>query len=145
MSVPRFSLRQDWLFYLFVVSYTYTLGRMTLALWFGDGVNIFTTYTDATDQAAFILDANKVYWSKSGFLFSTLLLIALNLDVRVAVGAAASFWAASLILMFGASATLLFVLALGVGLIGQQVLRRQLVRGAALIDGEQGTAASPSA
>ena len=32
MSVPRFSLRQDWLFYLFVVSYTYTLGRMTPAL-----------------------------------------------------------------------------------------------------------------
>lgn len=143
MSVPRFSLRQDWLFYLLVVSYTYTLGRMTLALWFGDGVNIFTTYTDATDQAAFILDANKVYWAKSGFLFSTLLLIALNFDVRVAVGVAASFWASSLILMFGATATLIFVLALGVALVAQQVLRRQMFRGGPSLNNETAGANAP--
>ena len=119
----RYPIRSDWLFYLFVVSYAYTLSNMTFHLWFGEGINIFATYSDAVLPAQVVIDANKVYWSKSSFLFSTLLLLALNVDIRAASGLAAAFWSGSLILNFGPSATLIFVLLIGLALVGQQIRR----------------------
>lgn len=127
MSLFRYPLKTDWPFYLLVVGYLYTIGRMTLALWFGDGVNIFATYSDAATLDAVVLDANKVYWTKSGFLFSALFLIALNLDVRAAFGMAATFWATAIIVIFGAT-TLPVIASLvnGLVLIGLQIYRKQV-------------------
>lgn len=124
MNPLRYSLKTDWAFYLLVLGYLYTLGRMTLALWFGDGVNIFATYSDATAPPDVLLDANKVYWSKSLYLFSTLFLMALNVDIRAAAGIAAILWSASLIVIFGAfSAAMGAALFLGVFLVGLQLRR----------------------
>lgn len=124
MNPFRYSLKTDWAFYLIVLGYLYTLGRMTLALWFGDGVNIFATYSDASASSEVLLDANKVYWSKSLYLFSTLFLMAINVDIRAAVGIAAFLWASSLILMFGAFSPAMGVaLGLGIFLVGLQIKR----------------------
>ena len=127
MSLFRYPLKTDWPFYLLVVGYLYTIGRMTLSLWFGDGINVFATYSDAVALDAVVLDANKVYWTKSGFLFSSLLLIALNLDVRAAFGIAATFWATASIVSFGAT-TLPVIMSLvnGLVLVGLQVYRGQV-------------------
>ena len=122
----RYPLSTDWPLYLLILAYTTLIVRMTYGLWFGDGINIFASYSDATDPAQVILDANKVYWSKTCFLFGTLLLVALNVDFRAAVGATALFWAGSLTLMFGTSVTLLATLVLGALLLGLQVYRSQL-------------------
>ena len=135
MNLFRYSLKTDWAFYLIVIGYLYTLGRMTLALWFGDGVNIFATYSDAVAPPDVLLDANKVYWSKSLYLFSTLFLMALNVDIRAAVGIAAILWSASLILIFGAFSSAMGA-ALGLGLVvvalqvkrGEFFSRRQIVK-----------------
>ena len=123
----RYSLKTDWLFYLFLASYAYLILNMTIRLWFGDGINIFATYSDATLPAQAIVDANKVYWSKTCFLFGTLLLTGIGLDFRVAAGTAASFWSISLILMFGASSTLIATLLIGVALVALQMKRREIL------------------
>ena len=123
----RYSLKTDWLFYLFLASYAYLILNMTIRLWFGDGINIFATYSDAATPAQVILDANKVYWSKTCFLFGTLLLTGLGLDIRAAAGTAATFWSASLIIMFGASVNLVFALIIGAALVLLQIKRREIV------------------
>lgn len=120
----RYQIRTDWLFYLLVLSYAYLVCRMTYALWLGGGVNIFASYSDAATASEMIIDANKVYWSKTCFLFGTLLLVGLNVDIRAAAGLGATFWSASLIAMFGASPTLIAALVIGLLLVGQQVLRK---------------------
>lgn len=127
MSLLRYPLKSDWPFYLLVLGYLYTIGRMTFALWFGDGVNIFATYSDAAALEAVVLDANKVYWAKSGFLFSALFLIALNLDVRAAFGLAGTFWAMAIIVIFGAtSIPVIASLVNGLVLIALQIYRQQV-------------------
>ena len=126
MKNLRYNIRTDWLFYLLVIGYAYLIVKMTFSLWFGGGVNIFATYSDAPTAAEMLVDANKVYWSKPCFLFLTILLYTLNFDYRFAAGCAASFWAVSLILMFGVSPVLLAVALVGVGLVVQQVLRKQV-------------------
>ena len=124
MNIIRYPLKTDWAFYLIVIGYLYTLGRMTIALWFGDGVNIFATYSDAVAPPDVLLDANKVYWSKSLYLFSTLLLMALNVDIRAAVGIAAILWTGSLILIFGAfSSAMAAALILGIIVVVLQIMR----------------------
>ncbi len=127
MKNLRYNIRTDWLFYLLVIGYAYLIVKMTFSLWFGGGVNIFATYSDAPTAAEMLIDANKVYWSKTCFLFLTILLYALNFDYRFAAGGAASFWAVSLILMFGASPVLLAVALVGGALVVQQVLRKQIL------------------
>ncbi|MEO0691121.1 MAG: hypothetical protein AAFY51_12605 [Pseudomonadota bacterium] len=122
----RYSLKTDWLFYLFLASYAYLILNMTIRLWFGDGINIFATYSDAALPAQVILDANKVYWSKTCFLFGTLLLTGLGIDFRAAAGTAASFWSVSLIFMFGPSLNLVGALILGVALAALQMKRQEL-------------------
>ncbi|HAA16369.1 MAG TPA: hypothetical protein DCE41_33560 [Cytophagales bacterium] len=124
MNKLRYSLRTDWLFYLLVLGYAYLIANMTLRLWFGGGVNIFASYSQAATAAEMLVDANKVYWSKTCFLFLTLLLYGLKFDYRFVAGFAASFWAISLILMFGPTPVLLLVGALGIALIVQQVIRK---------------------
>lgn len=119
----RYSLRTDWLFYLFLASYAYLIINMTVRLWLGGGVNIFASYSDAVTSAQFIADANKIYWSKSCFLFGTLLLIGLNISFRAAFGLGATFWAGSLILMFGISPNVLGALILGMLIVIQQMRR----------------------
>jgi len=126
MASLRYQIRTDWLFYLLVLSYAYLVCKMTYALWFGGGINIFASYSDAATASEMIVDANKVYWSKTCFLFGTLLLVGLNVDIRAAAGLGATFWATSLIVMFGASPTLIAALVIGVLLVGQQVLRKAL-------------------
>lgn len=122
----RYSLATDWPLYLLILAYTGLIMRMTFGLWFGDGINIFSSYSSPTDTAQAIMDANKVYWSKTCFLFGTLLLVGLNLDFRAAVGLAALFWSSSLILMFGLTPTLATTLVLAALLLGLQVYRAQL-------------------
>ena len=124
LSLGR-TIRDNGLFYILVVSYGVMIFNMTSALWFGDGVNIFATYTDAATLPEVLIDHNKVYWSKTSFLFLTLLLLALNVDFRAAAGLAAVFWSSSLIVMFGGSPTLAFVLLLGVLLISQQIMTKR--------------------
>lgn len=121
----RYKIRTDWLFYLLVLSYAYLVFKMTYALWFGGGINIFASYSDATSAPEMIVDANKVYWSKTCFLFGTLLLVGLNVDIRAAAGLGATFWSASLIAMFGASPTLIAALVIGLLLLGQQISRKE--------------------
>lgn len=100
---------------------------MTVALWFGDGVNVFATYTDVTERAAFTLDANKVYWTKSLFLFSTIFLMAINVDIRAAVGIAAMLWSGLLIAIFGAvSFSLAWIMTLGFVMVALQVKRGEV-------------------
>ncbi|MEM1195950.1 MAG: hypothetical protein AAGH57_07590 [Pseudomonadota bacterium] len=123
----RYSLKTDWLFYVFLASYAYLILNMTIRLWFGDGINIFATYSDATLPAQAIVDANKVYWSKTCFLFGTLLLTGIGLDFRAAAGTAASFWSTSLILMFGPSLNLIGALVMGVALVALQIKRQQFL------------------
>ncbi len=122
----RYPLRTDWAFYLLVLGYSYLILNMTLRLWFGEGINIFATYSDAPTAAEMLVDANKVYWSKTCFLFLTLLLYGLNFDYRFVAGTAATFWASSLIILFGTSPILLAVGILGIVLMVQQVLRKQV-------------------
>ena len=126
MKILRYRIQTDWAFYLLVIGYAYLIINMTLRLWFGEGINIFATYSAATTDAEMLIDANKVYWSKTCFLFLTLLLYALNFDYRFVVGVAAGFWSGSLILMFGTSPILLAVALLGTALVIQQILRKQL-------------------
>ncbi|MEL6969027.1 MAG: hypothetical protein AAFO02_02565 [Bacteroidota bacterium] len=126
MKNLRYNIRTDWLFYLLVIGYAYLIVKMTFSLWFGGGVNIFATYSDAPTAAEMLVDANKVYWSKTCFLFLTIFLYALNFDYRFAAGCAASFWAGSLILMFGVNPVLLAVALVGVALVVQQVVRKQV-------------------
>lgn len=123
MTSLRYQIRSDWLFYLLVLSYAYLVVSMTYRLWSGGEVNIFATYSDAATAPEMIVDANKVYWSKTCFLFGTLLLIGLNVDIRAAAGLGATFWSASLIVMFGASPVLLLAFGIGFLLVGQQILR----------------------
>lgn len=126
MKILRYDIRTDGLFYLFVLGYAYLILNMTLRLWFGDGINIFATYSEATTAAEMLVDANKVYWSKTCFLFLSLLLYGLNFDYRFAVGLAATFWSSSLILMFGTSPVLIAVTVLAIALLVQQVLRKKV-------------------
>lgn len=125
MQTLRYPLRTDWVFYLLVVGYAYLILNMTIRLWLGEGINIFATYSKAPTAAEMLVDANKVYWSKTCFLFLTLLLFGLNVDYRFAAGFAASFWAGSLIFMFGPSPILLLVAGLGITLVIQQLVRKQ--------------------
>ncbi|MEM0975901.1 MAG: hypothetical protein AAGJ34_00055 [Pseudomonadota bacterium] len=122
----RYPLSTDWPIYLFILAYATLILRMTYGLWFGDGINIFASYSTPTDPAQVIVDANKVYWSKTCFLFGTLLLVGLGVDFRAAVGLAALFWSGSLILMFGMTFTLGFTLVLAAAIFGLQVYRAQL-------------------
>ena len=122
----RYSLKSDWLFYVFLASYAYLILNMTIRLWFGDGINIFATYSDATLPAEAIIDANKVYWSKTCFLFGTLLMTGLGIDFRAASGTAASFWSVSLIIMFGPSVNLVGALIIGLALVALQIKRGQV-------------------
>ncbi len=126
MPILRYNIRTDWLFYLLVLGYAYLVFNMTARLWFGEGINIFATYSDAQSSAEMIVDANKVYWSKTCFLFGTIALVALNFDFRAAAGIGATFWAVSLIVVFGTSPVLIAVAILGVLLIGQQLWRKTL-------------------
>ncbi|NRB51876.1 MAG: hypothetical protein HRU41_29660 [Saprospiraceae bacterium] len=126
MKTLRYKIRTNWAFYLLIISYAYLILNMTLRLWFGDGINIFATYSDAATEAEMLMDANKVYWSKTCFLFLTLLLYGLNFDYRFVVGTAASFWSSSLILMFGTSPVLLGVATLGAILLIQQIMRKEI-------------------
>ncbi|MEO0895334.1 MAG: hypothetical protein AAFY71_02865 [Bacteroidota bacterium] len=126
MTFLRYSIRTDWLFYLLVIGYAYLIANMTFRLWFGEGINIFATYSEAPTAESMLIDANKVYWSKTCFLFLTLFLYSLRLDYRFVAGLAATFWSVSLITMFGPSPILLFVSALGGGLIIQQLARKQI-------------------
>ena len=77
------NIRTDWLFYFLVLGYLYLVASMTVQLWFGDGVNIFASYSTPTTPAEILLDANKVYWSKTSFLFLTLLLLAFNSTIAL--------------------------------------------------------------
>ena len=126
MKTLRYKIRTNWAFYLLIISYAYLILNMTLRLWFGDGINIFATYSDAATEAEMLMDANKVYWSKTSFLFLTLLLYGLNFDYRFVVGTAACFWSSSLILMFGTSPVLLGVATLGAILLIQQIMRKEI-------------------
>ena len=123
----RYSIKSDWHFYLLIVAYGGLVGRMTLALWFGEGVNIYETYSSASDATEMLIDANYVYWSKTGFLFLSLFLVSLNFDYRFAVGVACSFWSISLISMFGGSLVLFAAAALGIVLVAIQVRRRGVI------------------
>lgn len=122
----RYNIWTNWPFYLLVLGYVYLVFNMTYALWFGDGVNIFASYSEPTTSAAILLDANKVYWSKTSFLFLTLFLYSFGLDYRFVAGVGATFWASSLIIMFGPTGTLLFTLVIGIILIGQQLWFNQV-------------------
>lgn len=126
MKNLRYKISTDWVFYLMVLGYAYLIINMTLRLWFGGGINIFATYSEAATASEMLVDANKVYWSKTCFLFYTLLLYALNFDYRFALGVGATFWSSTLILMFGTSPVLIGVGFLGGLLLVQQILRKQV-------------------
>ncbi|NET33099.1 MAG: hypothetical protein F6K19_13940 [Cyanothece sp. SIO1E1] len=126
MKTLRYKIQTDWAFYLLLMGYAYLILNMTIRLWFGEGINIFATYSEAATDAEMLIDANRVYWSKTCFLFLTLLLYGLNFDYRFVVGVAASFWSSSLILMFGTSPVLISVAVLGAILVIQQILRKQI-------------------
>lgn len=126
MNKLRYKIRTDWAFYLMVIGYLYLILNMTIRLWFGDGINIFATYSDAATAAEMLVDANKVYWSKTCFLFLTLFLYSLNFDYRFAAGFGATFWSISLVFMFGVSPVLIGVGLIGVTLLVQQILRKQV-------------------
>ena len=126
MKNLRYHIRTDWLFYLLIIGYAYLILNMSFRLWFGDGINIFAGYSKAATAAEMFIDANKVYWSKTSFLFLTLLLYFLNFDYRFAAGIAASFWAGSLMLMFGPTLILVCVALLGLGLVVQQIVRKHI-------------------
>eukprot|EP00439_Symbiodinium_sp_Y106_P088655 s1_g1191.t1 len=125
MPKLRYPISKDWLFYLLVLSYGYLIFNMTSALWFGGGVNIYESYSAATDPSVQIVDANYVYWSKTCFLFLSMLLFALNFDYRAGVGLAATFWAVSLILMFGITPNLAVAGVLGTSIFVQQIVRKE--------------------
>jgi hypothetical protein len=122
----RYSFSRDWLFYILVIGYGCLVTSMTAKLWFGDGVNIFAAYSDATEAAKFIVDANKVYWAKTNFLFASILLYALNFDYRAAVGLGVTLWSIVLIVMFESSPVILVSLVTGIALVAQQAWRKQL-------------------
>lgn len=121
----RYPLKSDWLYYLFLLSYAYLIINMTTQLWFGDGINVFATYSDAALPAQMVVDANKVYWSKTCFLFGILLLVGLNVDFRAAAGLGGMFWSVSLILGFGASPNLIGAFVMGFLLVVLQIWRKQ--------------------
>jgi len=127
MKAIRYNIKKDWAFYLLVLGYAYLIANMTVKLWFGEGINIFKTYSDAVSPLDLIADANKVYWSKTCFLFLTILLYALKFDYRFGAGIGATFWSVSLILMFGLSPILVGVMTIGIVLIVQQVFRSQIL------------------
>ena len=99
---------------------------MTAKLWFGEGVNIFASYSNAKETADFIVDANKVYWAKTNFLFASILLYALNFDYRTAIGLGSVLWSTILIALFGTSSMLLIILTTGLALVVVQARRRQI-------------------
>ncbi|MEO0437286.1 MAG: hypothetical protein AAF098_10295, partial [Pseudomonadota bacterium] len=99
---------------------------MTLGLASSEGVNIFEGYSSVQDPVEMLKDANKIYWSKTCFLFGTLLLTTLNFDFRMAVAIAGGFWSLSLLLIFGSNPTLCAVLVGAVVLSGQQVFRGEV-------------------
>ena len=121
----RYPLKSDWPFYLLVLSYAYLIINMTARLWFGDGVNIFANYTLVDTLPEFMVDANKVYWSKTCFLFSIILMTAVNVDIRAAAGIGAIFWAGSLSLIFAPNPTLVSVVVLGIILVALQIRRQE--------------------
>jgi len=123
----RYPFAPNGLFYLLVGAYALLIVRMTIALWFGDGINVFTSYSNASSATLLVVDANYVYWSKTCFLFLTMLLIALNFDYRFAVGLGCCFWAISLILIFGTSPILLAAAVIGLLIVGIQVKRREVL------------------
>lgn len=126
MAMLRYSLKKDLLFYLFVIGYGYLIGSMSYGLWWTGEVNIFASYSQAASAEAMLLDANKVYWSKTCFLFGTLLLTGLRVDFRAASGLMAALWAGSLVAMFSITPVLTVVAILGVLLLIQQVFRGQV-------------------
>jgi hypothetical protein len=126
MTFLRYPLKTNWMFYLLIIAYAFLIVRMTFALWFGDGINIFATYSGAHTAEDMLVDANYVYWSKTCFLFLTMSLVALNVDFRFAIGLACSFWAISLTLMFGASWVLVIAATLGILLVALQLIRREV-------------------
>ncbi|MEM6964980.1 MAG: hypothetical protein AAF573_09455 [Bacteroidota bacterium] len=126
MKNLRYNIRRDWAFYLLIIGYSYLILNMTFRLWLGDGINIFANYSEAASAAEMLVDANKVYWSKTCFLFLTLLLYFLNFDYRFAAGFGATFWSISLIFIFGTSPILIGVAINGGILVIQQVLRKQI-------------------
>ena len=126
MPKLRYPISKDWLFYLLVAGYGYLIVNMTMALWFGDGINIYDSYSPTNNAAVQIIDANYVYWSKTCFLFLSMLLFAFNFDYRAVVGIAATFWAGSLISMFGVTLNLGIADVVGVSLIAQQIFRKQI-------------------
>lgn len=128
MAFLRYPLKTNLPFYLLIAAYSLLIARMTMALWFGDGINVFESYSDATTAEAMLVDANFVYWSKTCFLFLTMLMIAANFDGRFAIGLGCSFWAISLSLMFGASPVLLAATAAGVLIVGVQIKRGEVLR-----------------
>lgn len=124
MPKLRYPFFSNILFYLAVAGYAYLVASMTQALWFGDGVNVFASYSDAPAAAGMVVDANKVYWSKTGFLFLSMLLFGFNVDYRAAVGLAMTFWGVSLTVIFGATPVLLTATALGLALTVLQIYRK---------------------
>jgi hypothetical protein len=122
MGVLRYSIGGNWICYLFLASYAYLVTNMTLALWFGDGVNIFASYAEAPT----LRDANEVYWFKTCFLIGVLLLTTLRFDFRVAAGLGAMFWAGSLIYNFGLTQNLIIAAVLGTLVVIQQVWRGEV-------------------
>lgn len=128
----RYAVQKDWPFYVLVIGYAYLVIRMTFGLWFGDGVNIFASYSEPASSTQILIDANKVYWSKTSYLFLTIILYTLNFDYRFAAGFAAGFWSSSLILMFGPTPTLVFTLVMSLVLIAQQIQRKQIFQTRAL-------------
>ena len=122
----RYKIQKDWLFYLLVAGYVYFVANMTIRLWFGGGINIFATYSETVIAAEMIVDANYVYWSKTTFLFLTMFLYSLNVDYRMAAGIGATFWAWSLIIMFGPAQILIMTGVVGPLMIAQQIWRKQI-------------------
>ena len=122
----RYNLKTDFLFYLLVVAYAYAIGTMTFRLWYGDGVNIFASYSDATLLSDVILDHNKVYWAKTSFLFSTIFLFAFRFDYRAALGIGAMIWGGALIALFDPTPPVLFMFANGALLTALQAWRGEV-------------------
>jgi hypothetical protein len=122
----RYNPIKDIPYFLMLASYGFLVISMTFRLWFGDGVNIFASYSSAADPAVMLVDANYVYWSKTGFLFSTLLLYGLKFDYRFVAGVGMLFWAGSLMLMFAPTLVLMVAFLIGASLVGLQVYRGQI-------------------
>ena len=122
----RYSLKNDWVFYLLILSYGFLVARLTYTLWFGGGINLFASYSDSVSSEQMIANANIIYWSKTSFLYLTLLLFSLNFDYRFAVGVGCSFWAISLLVIFGVKPLLIVATIIGLALIAIQLVRKEV-------------------